>query len=494
MDRRRLLEALTASAQGPDPDMRIGVANILGELNDLDADGVLVTLAEDESPRVRYYATFVCGYLLRLRAASEGGDSAALEAVLRAALRDGHRGPAEQAAIALKEVGWRPQELEERAYYEVARGEWEEALALGESAREAFLHALKTNWWSSLVERDSTTSPPPPPLEAIKGVGTLGDRRAVPTLLEIVEHAATGDGSWEQTGRSAVDALGTIGDPAAVEPLMTVMESGSPALRGSAAWALGKLGDERAVPLLIDALDDPEVHYSAAQALGLLRAAEAVDRLCEIAGDKEAPTNVRRMVIEALGQIGEPKACEALVALLGKDEEEKLRKEAATSLGALGDAEAVDPLLNALVHDPKWAVGEAAAAALGHVGGPAAVAALREAGVNRRAAGHTDAIVAALAAISGAAAADALFGLLESAPHLKVDRVEGLGKYHLAIALALAERGDPRAEVLLENLRQTSHRIEAGQALDLLRARSPGAAKAPAPEGESPTEGAEGAP
>jgi epoxyqueuosine reductase len=61
---------------------------------------------------------------------------------------------------------------------------------------------------------------------------------------------------------NAIVALGNVGDPAAVEALGSTIQSENARLRGYSAWALGRLGTERARGLLETARrseEDPEV-------------------------------------------------------------------------------------------------------------------------------------------------------------------------------------------------------------------------------------------
>ena len=82
--------------------------------------------------------------------------------------------------------------------------------------------------------------------------------------------------------RSRTDAawaLGQIGDPRAVEPLISTLRRGPSSARQTAALALGQIGDPRAVEPLVHALDhDNElVRQAAAQALGKLGHPRAVE-------------------------------------------------------------------------------------------------------------------------------------------------------------------------------------------------------------------------
>lgn len=58
-----------------------------------------------------------------------------------------------------------------------------------------------------------------------------------------------------------------------------------------AAWALGRIGEARAIPPLIAALDDPNalMRVSAIQALEALDAKEALPKLRGLLNDRELP-------------------------------------------------------------------------------------------------------------------------------------------------------------------------------------------------------------
>jgi len=85
--------------------------------------------------------------------------------------------------------------------------------------------------------------------------------------------------------------------------LKGVMKDPEENIRYAAAEALGKIGESKAIPFLIDALNDPWVRYAAVESLGMLNAKEAVPHLLRVYGEDEW---VRLAVIEALGDIGDP--------------------------------------------------------------------------------------------------------------------------------------------------------------------------------------------
>jgi HEAT repeat protein len=141
--------------------------------------------------------------------------------------------------------------------------------------------------------------------------------------------------------------LGEIGDARAVEPLIAALNDHF-YVRWKAVVALGEIGDARAVEPLIAALNDAWcVQWRAVVALGEIGDARAVEPL--IAYLKE-PIIFRggplpRYAVIALGKIGSP-AVEPLIAAL-KDKDWSSRERAVVALGEIGDARAVEPLIAA---------------------------------------------------------------------------------------------------------------------------------------------------
>ena len=76
---------------------------------------------------------------------------------------------------------------------------------------------------------------------AAGALGELGDRRAVPALIE-----ALGDRYKDEAFRAATRALGDIGDREAVPALVRVLEERLDRFSVDVVEALGKLGDPRA--------------------------------------------------------------------------------------------------------------------------------------------------------------------------------------------------------------------------------------------------------
>jgi HEAT repeat protein len=167
-------------------------------------------------------------------------------------------------------------------------------------------------------------------------------------------------------GEQAASALVAIGTPA-FDPLTKALAGTAWIARTNAAWALGALGNRRAVPLLSRSLADTEanVRKRSAWALGALDASEAVPALVEALKDSDA--GVREQAAWALGAIDDRRAVDGLVAALG-DSVASVRRQAAWALGAIGDARAVQALMKGL-KDADAGVRKQAAWALGAIGG-----------------------------------------------------------------------------------------------------------------------------
>jgi len=181
-----------------------------------------------------------------------------------------------------------------------------------------------------------------------------------------------------------------------------------PYVRCLAAFTLGKLRDERALPGLIEALKDEKrsVRRNAALALGELRDQTAIDpliaalkkesleiswrpgsvregiRLALLKIGKEdvepfikrlekGDGEVRIIIIGVLAELRSKRAVEPLIPLL-KDYSWLVRSSAANALGKIDDERAVEPLIAALKDKQQW-VRIGAASSLGTIGDKRAV-------------------------------------------------------------------------------------------------------------------------
>ena len=149
------------------------------------------------------------------------------------------------------------------------------------------------------------------------------------------------------------------------------------AVRWQAAMILGSLGPsagQTSVPVLTEALSDPDpqVRAAAAEALGNIGqvAAPALPKLYVLLRDVDA--DVRRKTVEALPNIARDTSMIGLLIGALSDSAPEVRRSAVTALGALGTP--TDRVIEALAHalTDSWAAVRAAAAlALAQIG-PAA--------------------------------------------------------------------------------------------------------------------------
>jgi HEAT repeat protein len=120
-----------------------------------------------------------------------------------------------------------------------------------------------------------------------------------------------------------------------------------PRIRQYLTLVLGKLGDKRAVPVLVDALNDPvvETRIYALIALAELRDPGSVSAV--IAATKDEDKDVRKTAIYSLGEIGGARALPVLEEALN-DQVADIRFNAALGLSRFGDRNA-EPVLRAML-------------------------------------------------------------------------------------------------------------------------------------------------
>jgi len=223
----------------------------------------------------------------------------------------------------------------------VARREWEQAARFGAAAVEPLVATLQHGDPDWRVAAGAAAA-----------LGQLGDARAVEPLVAALQHPHV------NVEQAVVAALEQLGDPRAVEPLVAALQDRGVPIRQAAAGALGQLGDARAVEPLVLALQDADegVRQAAAGALGQLGDARAVEPLVV------AAARGSRAAAEALRRLG-PAAVEPLLERLkDQNRDNDARQHAAAALGQIGDARAVEPLVAALEDadpDVRWAVAKA---------------------------------------------------------------------------------------------------------------------------------------
>lgn len=205
----------------------------------------------------------------------------------------------------------------------------------------------------------------PTRMYALHRFGALGDSVSFDALLAALHDPA------DQIRETVAGALGLRQDRRAVEPLLAVLAADHAALvRQSAVDALARLGDDRALPCLVAALndDDIRVQVRASWAVAAYGSA-AVQAVIAILQDHTAAG--RRWAAVALGRLTDARAMGPLLAAL-HDPDVGVRASAAQALHPFAVPDVEDALIAAL-HDPDGHVRWAAAGSLAHVGTSTAV-------------------------------------------------------------------------------------------------------------------------
>lgn len=94
---------------------------------------------------------------------------------------------------------------------------------------------------------------------AARSLGELGDRRAVAPLLRTLKRKGYAPRSGFKVNVES-DVIRALGDLHVFETVVAALEHEEWPVRRQAALTLGRMGDTRAVPALIRALDDPDTH------------------------------------------------------------------------------------------------------------------------------------------------------------------------------------------------------------------------------------------
>ncbi len=139
------------------------------------------------------------------------------------------------------------------------------------------------------------------------------------------------------------EAAANLGE-VALEPLLNALSSKGFSSE-QAVWALGMLGDPRAIEPLEGLLASPNDSTRAAEALCQIGGPEVVEPL--IRALKNHDQNVRTRAASGLGEHGDERAVEPLCGAL-KDVNSRVRSAAAEALGRVGDERAISPLIAAL--------------------------------------------------------------------------------------------------------------------------------------------------
>ena len=192
--------------------------------------------------------------------------------------------------------------------------------------------------------------------EVAKALGSIKDARAVAALVE-----ALGDRDTNVRLYAAY-ALGEIKDPKAAGALLRALQDREWCVRDQAAWALREIGDPKIVGPLAAALKDQSADV--AQVVWLLRhvgGTQTIKQLAALLKDPEAV--VRMRAVHVLRELQNAGAVPPLVAAL-EDRDPNVRRSAIAAIQRIGDDRAKKPLEALVAREEDPSVREAAEEAL----------------------------------------------------------------------------------------------------------------------------------
>ncbi|MBW7863189.1 MAG: HEAT repeat domain-containing protein [Candidatus Hydrogenedentes bacterium] len=323
-----------------------------------------------------------------------------------------------------------PQLLYARAMCLTRLGQIAESWALCERLKREFNHPRAVELMAQLETETASRSKEADLAERSASARQARSKSPV-TILEVMRCVKRLQSKDSDERLAAAEALGRLGDARAIDPLTEALGDANRNVRKAAAAALERLGVFEVEPHL-RALQakSAEVRLKAARALGQLGDPRAVQPLIQTLGDPDTP--VRRAAVsalESLGQLGERRAIEALIRVLREAMDPVSAKNAETALMELDDERSFYPLVKTL-RDKSSDASRNAATTLGDLGDPRAVDPLIEVLSNSRySMSHREAAAEALGKLGDTRAVEPLVRTLNDRDlHMRKAAAEALGK------------------------------------------------------------------
>jgi len=256
------------------------------------------------------------------------------------------------AAKALEGMGWSPADEAERWAMAVAKGDLQDYGESIEAIRALlvpFADTTESDWDLRKLARGRLRNRGEAALgPLLEALADIGDPRAVEPLIKHLGVEA------DLMRARTVSALGKIGDDRAVGPCVQMLTDEDDDVRKAAAESLGLLGDASAVQPLLAALESEREYTDCSETAHSLVLGKVIEALGKLADERAVPILIRSLrgdpdwsmrlgSAEALEQIGHPDAIDPLVEAL-KDSHSTVRWYVAHALGVIGDERALRPL------------------------------------------------------------------------------------------------------------------------------------------------------
>ena len=175
----------------------------------------------------------------------------------------------------------------------------------------------------------------------------MGQTKSPLTVDELLE--ALRDPRFNVRVEAVITIARMNSDPRLIEALCKLVDGTELSLSTIAAWALGRMGDESALPMLRKGLnsDYRSIRAHCARALGTLGDTYITPMLLERL-QSETDKGLRVAYASALGQLRSPEAIDTLFSILDSTENEGARLELALSLARMTGHE--QPFVRLLRH------------------------------------------------------------------------------------------------------------------------------------------------
>jgi HEAT repeat protein len=191
--------------------------------------------------------------------------------------------------------------------------------------------------------------------QAVELLGKLGNKNATEALIYLVNDPDS------YVRQKTIFSLAQLGSKKAIEPLMALLNDPDSSVQQNAILLLGRLGSEKSIEPLITLLKDHQAWYLQITATKILYqlgsekelgSEKVIQALIPLLNNQDS--NVRRQIINLLGQLGSKKAIKPLIALLN-DKNSSVQMQIIESLAQLGSKKAIKPLI-ALLNDKNSSV------------------------------------------------------------------------------------------------------------------------------------------
>jgi len=200
---------------------------------------------------------------------------------------------------------------------------------------------------------------------AIRNTERLGRARSVLTVDELLK--ALQDPRFNVRFEAIIATSRMNPEPRIINALQEILDGNTPALSVIAAWALGRIGDQSAIPPLRGGMNNPfrSIQAQSIRSLGTLLDQESVDELrtrltTSRVEDRDADLGLHMAYASALGKMGDAPSVPSMLRFLQKIDDESIQWELSLALARIaGNESYFIQLHRTFLDDPGTALAQA---------------------------------------------------------------------------------------------------------------------------------------